>query len=323
MGVYTPLDAAEVQAFLDPYGLGRLEALEPIPAGIENTNYRVTAGGAAYVLTVFEREAPADAETALRLTAALAARGTPCPAPVPGPGGPLSSLKGKPAALVPFVEGETVWSLTEGQLEAVGRALARLHRAGAGIAFRRDGPHLSRVLAPLARSQAAALVDRRPDAAEWAELAELLRREAAHQEGVPEAGLPSGVIHSDLFRDNILFEAGGEEVRALLDFYLWGWGPWVYDVAVVLLDACWGEGGVDGDRARALLRGYRSVRPLEGDEYACLPDYLRRAALRFLCLRIERAYLAPSPLTAGRAKDPRELAERLRALRSPGRRRSP
>ncbi|GAB4258712.1 MAG: homoserine kinase [Deferrisomatales bacterium] len=311
MAVYTPVEWQEAERFLQGYGVGPLEGLEPIAQGIENTNFKVRAGGRAYVLTVFEREPAASVEQTLRLTLELARRGVPCPRPLTASGGiAVGAVRGKPAALVEFVEGEVVWAPGEDHLEALGRALARLHLAGEDLAFARTGPHLASVLVPLARRLAGCL------GGEQAPVADLLREEAAYQEAVPDRGLPGGVVHGDLFLDNVLFAPGRPRVRALLDFYLAGSGPWLYDLAVVLLDAGWGGRAVVGDRARALLRGYRALRPVTGEEYAWLPAYLRRAALRFLCLRVERAYVAPDPMAAGRPKDPAEYADKLRALRT-------
>lgn len=314
MAVYTRLEAAEVQILLRELGAGALEGLEPIPQGIENTVYRVWAGGRAFVLTVFERDGAERVEAVLRLTAALARQGVPCAAPVEGPGGPLACIRGKPAALAPFVEGRLLRVPSEPYLEALGAALAGLHAAKAEGAFAADGPHRAAILVPLARRLARSL--RGGDAG----LAGLLEDEARHQEDVAESGLPSGLLHGDLFLDNVLFDPQRPAVRALLDFQMAGTGPWVYDLAVVLLDAAWGLGGIEGDRARALLRGYRAVRPLEGEEYRWLPDYLRRAALRFLCLRLERFVVATRPMAAGEGKDPGEYAEKLRTLRRVARR---
>jgi len=314
VAVYTPLDAADVEGVLHALagdGGGALERFEPIAQGIENTNYRVWAGGRCYVLTVFEGGQEERAAAVLRLTGVLARRGVPCPAPLEpaGGGGPLVRVRGKPAALVPFVPGEVLWSPSEAHLEGLGEAVARLHRAGEDLDFPFPGPHEAAQLVPLAEGLAGVLEARDP------ETAQLLRAEASHQVSVPEGSLPFGVIHADLFRDNVLFVPGETRVAALLDFQMTGRGPWLYDLAVLLLDAGWGESGVVGDRARAVLRGYRAVRPVIGEEYLLLPDLLRRAALRFLCLRLERFVVRARPMTAGGAKDPAEYAEKLRLLR--------
>jgi len=312
VAVYTFLDPRDVEGLLVALGGGRLERFEPIAQGIENTNYRVWAGGQCFVLTVFEGGQPQRAAAALRLAGALARRGVPCPAPREGANGPLAWVRDKPAALVPFVPGEVVWTPTEGHLEALGAAVARLHLAGEELEFPFPGPHQAAELIPLANRLADAVGEQDPATSQ------LLRAEARHQETVPDAGLPSGIVHADLFRDNVLFVPGEARVAALIDFQMVGRGPWLFDLAVILLDAGWGEGGVVGDRARALLRGYRTVRPVTGEEYRSLPDFLRRAALRFLCLRLERFVVQVRPMAAGGAKDPGEIAEKLRLLHRGG-----
>jgi homoserine kinase type II len=312
VAVYTSLDARDVEDLLVALGAGPLERFEAISQGIENTNYQVRAGGESFVLTVFEEGQVERLEATLRLAGTLARRGVPCPAPREGMAGPLAWVRGKPAALVPFVSGEVVWSLSDAHLEALGAAVARLHRAGEDLDFPFSGPHRAAELVPLVERLAAAVVSRDPARAE------LLRAEARYQAGVPDGGLPGGVIHADLFRDNILFRSGDAQVAGLIDFQMAAQGPWLYDLAVILLDAGWDGSGVVGDRARALLRGYRAVRPVTGEEYRLLPDFLRRAALRFFCLRLERFVVRVRPMAAGGAKDPEEYAEKLRLLRRAG-----
>jgi homoserine kinase type II len=314
VGVYTSLDASEVEAFLAGYGLGPLVALEPIREGIENTNYRVSAGSPEfhYVLTVFERDPAETIDETLRLTADLAARCVPCPRPVavPGTDAFVRTLRGKPAALVPFVEGVAITDPGPEHLEALGRALAELHLAGAELPFDRGGAHRAETLCPLARRLAERIRRAEPV------LADLMVAEAAEQAELPEQELPGGVIHADVFLDNVLFDEGfPPRVKAFLDFHLAGRGPWLYDLAVVLDDAGWGGGGVRGERARAFLGSYRAVRPLEPAEFSLLPGYLRRVALRFLCLRVERFLTGERQLVVGQGKDPHEFARRLEILR--------
>ena len=316
MAVYTEVGRAEVDDFVKGYGVGRVRAIAPIPQGIENSIYRVWADAdgaeASYVLTLFEHAAREEVLPVLELSLALARRGVPSVGPLLGARGILGTLRGKPACLVPYVEGEVVWSPSPAHLEALGRVLAGFHLAGADLSFRGGGAHTVEVLTALAEGLARRL------AGTDAETARLLVSEAEHQRSVENPDLPCGVIHGDLFRDNVLFERGGSTVRALLDFHLAERGPWVYDLAVVLCDAGWADTGVSGESARALLRGYRPVRPLEPAEVDALPAYLRRAALRFLCLRLEHALRAlegVEHMVSGSSKDPAEYAAKLEALR--------
>ncbi len=307
MAVYTPVSLEEAGRLLKHLGLGPPEALEPVPGGIENTNYRVRAGGRWYVLTLFEREPAGRVAETLGLARGLARRGVPCPEPAEGP---VGCIKGKPAALVPWVEGRIVTAPDTEHLEALGRAMALFHRAGQGIGMDRGGLHTGTALAARAREIALEIENDDPG------LARLLRDEAGTQLRVPEELLPAGVVHGDLFLDNVLFAPQAPRVVAILDLHMAGRGPLAYDLAVTLLDAAWEPEGVSGDRARALLRGYRSARPLEGVEYLWLPWLLRRAALRFLCLRLERFRLGRNAMEFGTPKDPNEFRVKLEVLRS-------
>jgi homoserine kinase type II len=198
------------------------------------------------------------------------------------------------------------------QLAAVGRALGELHRQGADLSLP-GVAHTPEVLLPAGRRVAERLAAHRP------QLSALLLQECRWQgRHLPDPALPGGLIHADLFRDNVLFAPGGNRVAGLLDFHLGGRGPWLFDLAVVMLDWCWGPRGVDSDRARALLRGYRGVRPVAGAEYRHLPVLLRRAALRYLCLRCERFLLPDRERVLGVCKDPREFAAKIEALREAG-----
>ncbi|GAB4260456.1 homoserine kinase [Deferrisoma sp.] len=303
MAVYTPVSPEEAEAFLRARGLGALERMEPIGQGIENTNYRVRAGGRWYVLTLLERESPGRARETAELARALAAGGVPCPAPV----GDVGVVCGRPAVVVPWVEGEMDRRPGPGRLEALGRCLGRLHRVGRGVPVSRGGPQAAAELVPLARRLAREIEAGRPG------VAALLRDEAGYQERVDETAAPWGLVHADLFLDNVLFAPGAAEVRAVLDLHMAGRGPLPYDLAVTLLDAAWAGKGLDPARAEPFLRGYGAEAPEPPPRD--LGPWLRRAALRFLCLRIERAWLPGRAMVEGAPKDPGEFVAKLEALR--------
>ena len=310
MAVYTALGAGEVAELLRGFGVAPLHRFSPIAEGIENTNFRVCAGDSEYVLTVFERDSADRVAAVLRVAGTLAERGVPVPPALRTRDGALvAEHRGRPVSLVAFVSGESADAPEEGRLEALGRCLAGLHRCGEDLALPGDA-HRPEVLLPGAEALASRLSGEHP------ELAALIADEC-HWQGSREPGadLPGGLIHADLFRDNVLFAPGTDRVIALLDFHLAGAGPWLFDLAVVLLDWCWGEQGVDGRRARAVLRGYRSVRSPTGAEHALLPVLLRRAALRYLCLRCERFLVPGEKRVVGVRKDPGEFAARLEFLR--------
>ncbi len=309
MAVYTALTLDAVRAFVRSRGLGPPERLEPVLQGIENTNYRLRAGGRWYALTLFERE-PADrvAET-MEIVIALARRGVPCPVPLPGPEGPVGTLAGRPAVLVPWVEGRVLEGAGPEELRAVGWVLGMFHRAGANVPVRRGGLHRVEALVPWARGVAARIRGARP------EVARLLEDELSFHARRGDRGLPQGLVHADLFLDNVVFAPDRPQVRAILDPHMAGRGALVYDLAVFLLDAAWGAAGPEPEAVRAVVAGYQAVRPLEPAERDRLGEYMRRAALRFLCLRIERFWLAADP-PRGVFKDPEAFRRKLEVLRN-------
>jgi homoserine kinase type II len=310
MAVYTALTPQDAAPILSGFGLGKLRALEPIVGGIENTNYRIAADRGVFVLTLFERGERTRIERILRVVGELSRRGIPVAAPI-GDGPALFEIRGKPAVLTPFAAGVQTDAPTPGMLRSLGATLARLHGAGADLgAELKDGPHTAAVLCPSAR----ALADRiAPTHPEWAEV---LRHESDFQESVPEEGLPRGLIHADLFLDNVIFHPVTEEVAALLDFHLAGRGPWIFDVAVALADAAWVDHAVRGERVRHFLSGYRDERALEAEEVERLNPMLRRAVLRYFCLRIERFLFPEGKLEAGRGKPPEEMYRKLLFFRA-------
>ncbi len=277
MSVFTSIDRLELEAFLQDYALGGLRGFEGIPSGIENTNYFVSTDSGEYVLTLFEKLPAKELPFFLDLTAFLADRQIPCPRPIRRRAGPyLAHLKGKPAALVQRLYGRSLEHPAVGDCAAVGRVLAQLHVAGAGFPKQRENDHgLS-----WRKKTAHALTGRLP-----AEDDELLQNELYFQDSYGFPGLPRGLIHADLFRDNVLFEDGA--LRGIIDFYYACTDTLLFDVAVTVNDWCSGAGGeLDETRARGLLRAYHAVRPLSAEERGAWAIMLRAAAARFWLSRL-------------------------------------
>ena len=247
MSVYTPVSESQLAAWLTTFSVGALVALEPIAAGIENTNYFVTTTQGRYVLTLFERLPVAELPFYLGLMAHLARHGIPCPAPIADVSDRyLSQLNGKPAALVTRLPGTSVERASVAHCAALGALLARMHLAGRSYAGYLENPRGMKWW----RSAAAEV---RPllDPARQELLDEELRFQALHR--FPD--LPRGPVHADLFRDNILFE--GERVSGVIDFYFAGVDCLLYDIAVCANDWCLADPQrdprLDAERTSALL----------------------------------------------------------------------
>ena len=312
MAVYTPVSLADAQALATRLGLGRVLALEPIRAGIENTNYFVSTDEGDWVLTLFERLTAAQLPYFLRLMQHLARCGLPVPEPRADAAGEIAhQLAGKPAALVTRLTGAHQPAPDLHHCAQLGHMAARMHL---GVAdFGPDQPNLRglawcQATAPLvvqhlAPDQAALLAD---------ELAfqQHLAASPAH------AALPRGAVHADLFRDNVLFDGlpGHEKLTGCLDFYFAGTDAFAYDLAVCLNDWCTDadDGRQDDAQAEALVAAYERERMLIPTEVRLLPALLRAAALRFWLSRLADWHL-PRQASLLQAKDPAHFERILRA----------
>lgn len=282
MSVFTAVTHDDLAAWLDGYAVGRLVEFEGIAAGVQNSNFFVTTSLGRYVLTLFEAIPRADLPYYLYLTAHLAHHGLPVPAPVANRHNEyLGTLSGRPAALVRRLSGKSIDAATPAHCARVGAMLAGLHRAGQSYGRRQPNPRGAQW-----RSSVAPRVLPHLPAAE----AELLRTELAWQAQQDFAALPQGVIHADLFRDNVLWD--GEHIGGVIDFYFAGNDALLFDVAVTVNDWCTiADGSLDTRLADALLRAYGAERAFEEAERRLWQAALRAAALRFWLSRLEDKHL--------------------------------
>lgn len=277
MSVFTKVSHAELLAFLPQYPLHDLIGFQGIGEGVENTNYFVDTADGRWVLTLFERLNHADLPFFLGLMEHLSARGIPCPSPLRTKDNrALVTLNGKPAAMVKRLTGQSVLFPTVGQCSAVGRLLAELHAAGLDY---RDRCSNSRG-AKWRRGTAEKLLK----TAE-ADTAALIRDELAAQAQWNGSDLPQGVIHADLFKDNVLFV--DERLSGVIDFYYACNDALLYDLAVTLNDWCFDvHGHYDAARGDALLAAYVVRRAPTTAERTAWPLVLRAAAFRFFLSRL-------------------------------------
>jgi homoserine kinase type II len=302
MSVFTSVSSGELRPFLASRQLGPLLELQGIAAGITNTNYFVTTGSGRFVLTLFETLKADELPFYVGLMAHLAKHGVALAAPIArADGAYVETLCGKPALIVPCLPGRVADDPSAAQCAAVGAMLARLHLAGADFPDRMVNPR-----GPHWWWQAAEKVYAHMPA----ESAGLLRGELTWQKKHRQADLPSGVVHADLFRDNVLMN--GDEVGGFIDFYYACNDVLLYDLAIAVNDWCvLPDGDLDAARARAMLAGYQTVRALSEAEVLEWPTLLRAAALRFWTSRlVDFYYPAPGELTF--AKDPTHFERVIR-----------
>jgi len=298
MSVYTPVSAEELAAWLIRYALGAVRVFEPIAAGIENTNYFLTAEKGRYVLTLYERLPPEDLPFYLNLMAHLARAGVKVPAPEPDRTGALwSFLNGKPACLLARLEGVPVELPGVAHCAAVGRALGHLHVAATeyrGRLNNRRGPgwwrQAARAVRPFLTPEQNALI----------------ATELKYQAMFAKTKLPHAAIHGDLFCDNVLFSDG--EVSGIIDFGFAATDALAYDLAITVNDWCLEpddarSGSLDPGRVRAMVGAYDEVRPLTAEERELWGPLLRAAALRFWLSRLYDLHI-PRPGELTHAHDP-------------------
>ena len=306
MAVYTDVMAEELAAFLAGYDVGELLAYKGIAEGVENSNFLVHTSRGYFILTLYERRvAASDLPFFLALMEHLHARGITCPQPVKNrKGETLGRVAGRPAAIITFLDGMWIRRPSAGHCAALGEALAKLHVAGLEFGMRRANALSVAGWRPLYLSCRARANELHRD------LEQSLAAELSHLEAAWPRELPQGVIHADLFPDNVFFL--GNKLSGLIDFYFACTDFLAYDVAVCLNAWCFEtDHSYNVTKGRSLLQAYARVRPLTPSEQEMLPLLARGAALRFLLTRLVDWFDVPAGALV-RPKDPLEYYRKLR-----------
>ena len=313
MAVYTEIDSNTLAEIAAQYPLSQVDEFKGITAGVQNSNFLLTTADAKYILTIYESSAngvaAADLPFFLNLMLHLSAQGLSCPVPLARKdGGLVSTIKNKPAALVSFLEGRSVRTPRPEHCRALGAAMAQMHLAGDGFELTRPNNHgLGNWQALFERCHSRA-DEVSPD------LTRAMERELTRlQENWPD-NLPTGIIHADLFPDNVFFLQG--DMSGLIDFYFACNDFYAYDLAIALNAWCFeADATFNVTKARALMSGYQNMRPLAPEEIDAVPILGAGAAMRFLTTRlfdwlnqVDGAQVEP--------KNPNDFLRRLRFHRS-------
>ncbi len=311
MAVYTEVDDDDLGALLAHYDIGTAVACKGIAEGVENSNYLLSTTTGNFILTLYEKRVKVeDLPYFVGLMEHLAAKGVACPTPVKDrSGNVLHQVAGRPAAIVSFLQGVSPRRASAQHCAGVGGALAKLHVASADFPLWRENALSVAGWRPLFESCRARADEVKPGLA-----AELSRELDSLEASWPRLGesrsLPAGVIHADLFPDNVFFLDG--RVSGIIDFYFACNDYFVYDLAIALNAWCFeADGAFNVTKARLLLQHYRAGRTVTESELFSLPLFARGAALRFLLTRLYD-WLNQVPGALVKPKDPLEYLRKLK-----------
>jgi homoserine kinase type II len=310
VAVYTDINEIDLKAFLAQYEAGELLSYKGIAEGVENSNFLLHTSKSPLILTLYEKRVEkSDLPFFLGLMHHLSERGLNCPLPLPRKDGELlGELSGRPAALISFLEGMWLRKPEAQHCREVGAALAKMHIAGEGFELTRPNAlSLEGWQVLWAKSEARA--DEVEEGLE-AEIGAELDFLSIHW----PKDLPAGVIHADLFPDNVFFL--GDTLSGLIDFYFACNDLLVYDLSICLNSWCFEkDGAYNITKGKAMIEGYQSVRPLSAAEIEALPILCRGSALRFFLTRLYD-WLTTPPGALVVKKDPLEYLKKLRFHRA-------
>ncbi|MDE1993528.1 MAG: homoserine kinase [Rhizobiaceae bacterium] len=306
MAVYTDITEDDLKWFLTEYDVGQLLSYKGIAEGVENSNFLLHTSHEPLILTLYEKRVEkGDLPFFLGLMQHLASRSLSCPLPLPRKDGELlGHLSGRPAALISFLEGMWLRKPEAKHCREVGRALAEMHVAGEGFEIRRPNALSLAGWQGLWEKSAARADEVEPG------LQDEIRGELDFLARHWPKDLPDGVIHADLFPDNVFFL--GDELSGLIDFYFACNDLLAYDVSICLNAWCFEkDGSYNITKGMAMLEGYQNVRPLSDAEIAALPTLSRGSALRFFLTRLYDWLTTPAGALVTK-KDPLEYLRKLR-----------
>ena len=306
MAVYTEVDNDALEDFLALYDIGAPLAIKGIAEGVENTNYLLHTETGNYLLTLYEKRVdPDDLPFFLGLMNHLAAKDFPCPTPIRQRSGDmLGRLAGRPAAIVSFLDGLSIRKSLPRHCGELGVGLAAMHVAGTDFEVSRPNALSVAGWRPLYETCAGRADEVTPG------LSKEIEQELAFFEANWPSDLPTGVIHADLFPDNVFFIQN--KLAGFIDFYFACNDAFVYDIAICLNAWCFeNDGSFNISKARAMLQAYTLLRPLNDAELAALPLFARGSALRFLLTRTYDWINTPEGALV-RPKDPKECLKQMR-----------
>ena len=278
MAVYTSIDKSELQGWLTNFFVGTLKDFRGISSGVTNTNYLVETETDKFILTIFENNEEEELPFFFGLMGFIASKNFPCPLPILNNNNLyMTPFKDKPAVLVSFLLGAAKEDVTDNDCYEVGASLSKFHASALDFSgVRKNNRNIDWIShkfndlkSRLANSDKV-----------------IIELEIDYQKNSPTDGLPVGIIHGDLFRDNVFFHQN--KLSAFIDFYYACNDHLVLDLAIAINDWCSNsDGGIEKEKFDLFLGGYQSIRKLESIEFECLQNFLRLSALRFWLSRLD------------------------------------
>ena len=301
MAVFTKLLKQDIENFISEYSIGNLENFEEIVEGIENSNFKITCNNRAYILTIFEkRVSEKELPFFINLKNFLYKNNFKCPKAISDKNGKtLKKLKNKTAVIISFLEGKSIEKPNSEMCREVGKMIADLHNLTLNFDEKRPNSLDLKDWKEIYKK----CVNNKSE--KFDETMFLLKSEIEYLENCWPNNIPCGVIHADLFRDNIFFK--NEKISGVIDFYFSCYYFYIYDIAIVINDWCFSENGENFNKQNclAILEEYQKFRELSDLEKESLNILLRAAAVRILSTRVHD-YIFHPPNAVVVKKDPFE-----------------
>ena len=307
MAVYTTVDKLTLASFLSAYDIGDLLGFEGIAEGVENSNYLLHTSKSNYILTLYEKRVDSsDLPFFIEVMTHLSSKGIDCPLPVPSHAGEiLQELMGKPCAVFSFLNGRSYRYPNREKCKALGSSLAKLHLNAEGVKNTRKN-----ALGPASWQSLLDSVSQRAGQIIGNPTQQIVQERLSCILATWPQGLPRGIIHADLFPNNVLFK--GDKLSGVIDFYFACDDILAYDIGICLNSWCFdADGSFNLTKSRSLINGYQSIRPLSDAEITAIPILAAGSAMRFFLTRLYDWLHTPKDALVS-PKDPMEYWSILR-----------
>ena len=308
MAVYTKLEKEQIDNILLNYKLGKLKKFEGIEEGIENTNYSIETEKGKYILTIYERRVEeTDLPFFSNLMVELSKKNFNCPKPIPNKNNNyISDLNSKKFMITSFLDGKSKNNLSPFECKIVGQQIAKLHQITKNFKFNRKNDLSIKSWRNIFSQVKDKCNKIHP------ELPKLIEANLISIEKQWPKNLPSGIIHADLFSDNIFFK--NNKFSGFIDFYFSCNDFYAFEIAICFNALCF-DGmkqnlSFNVTKAKKLMEGYNEVRKISKDEKIAIKVLSQGAALRFLLTRVFD-YLNTVDDAVVKIKDPEEYLKRL------------